>query len=370
MINLGETDNPYQIFESLNFKGEALTQADLVRNYVLMRFKHSLTHGSTQERIYDELWRPMERLLERNIDNFLWYYTVMQGYDVKKPKTYIAIRDYFDKSSSEEEIKASLNNMINSAKVCANLIDPSKEQNSYIKRELLWLKQFEATITYPFLLRVFASLKSGMLDEQVIIKSLRIINSFILRRAVCQEKRSALNKLFIRLTSKFPGGPKIDEWLVTELSKSPRSERWPDDSEFKNAMNNNSLYGKKEARILLERIEAYMAQKEVVDLHDQNITIEHIMPQTLTDEWKKELGDDHENVHQTYLDKIGNLTLTGYNSELSNADFSVKRQQYANSGIALNRELSNSHSWNANTIIARGESLAEIAIKIWPRPTN
>ena len=294
----------------------------------------------------------------------------MQKYDVKKPKTYITIKDYFNKLTSKKETKLSLLKVFNSAKIYSKFIDPLKETNPDIRRQLLWLERFEATITYPFLLRIFVSLESGLLNEQVVTDSLRIINSFILRRAVCQEGRPALNKLFIRLTSRFPDRPEVDEWLVTELSNSPRSERWPDDSEFKNTMNNNSLYGKKEARILLERIEAYIAQKEVVDLHDQNITIEHIMPQTLTDEWKKELGDHHENVHQTYLDKIGNLTLTGYNPELSNSDFSVKRQQYANSGIALNRELSNSHSWNANTIIARGKSLAEIAIKIWPRPTN
>ena len=94
------------------------------------------------------------------------------------------------------------------------------------------------------------------------------------------------------------------------------------------------------------------------------------MPQTLTDEWKKELGDDHENVHRTYLDTIGNLTLTGYNSELSNSSFLEKRKYYLESGIALNRELSTFESWNENNIVKRAESLAEIAIKIWIRPTT
>ena len=326
MIHLHETDDPYQIFESLNSKGEKLTQADLVRNYVLMKFRHSSTHGSTQKSIYDQLWWPMERLLERNINEFLWHYTIMQGYNVKKPKTYTAIREHFNRSSSEEEHEASLAKMSDSAKTYAKLMDSSKELNPAIKKELLSLNESTATITYPLLLRVFASFESGMLDEKVVIKSLQIINSFILRRAVCDEKRSALNKLFIRLTSNFPDKPEIDEWLVLELSKGLRSERWPDDIEFRNAIINNKVYGKKEAKILLESIETCMANKEIINLTTGKITIEHIMPQTLTDEWKKELGDDHENVYRTYLDTIGNLTLTGYNSELSNSSFFRKEK--------------------------------------------
>ena len=188
-----------------------------------------------------------------------------------------------------------------------------------------------------------------------------------MRRAVCLEKRSALNKLFIRLTSRFPDLEQIDEWLISELSKPVRSERWPDDVEFKNAIISNHLYGQKPARILLESIEAYLAGKEVVDLGSEKITIEHIMPQTLTDEWKNELGEECENVHRTYLDTMGNLTLTAYNSELSNLMFNKKMDNYSNSGIALNRDLSQFDHWGERQIIKRGEYLADIAIKVWPR---
>jgi len=369
MINLGESDDPYQIFESLNFKGEALTQADLVRNYVLMRFRRSLGDGGDQERIYTELWRPMEKILDRNIGNFLWHYTVVQKFDVKKPKTYIAVREFFNQYSSEEEIENALVRMFDNAKVYARFIDPSKEQNDVIQKELFWLKRFEATITYPLLLRIFDSFEAGKIDETITISALKALNSFILRRAVCLEKRSALNKLFIRLTSRFPDVSEIDEWLITELSKPLRSERWPDDAEFRDAIVNNNLYGKKEARILLESIEAYLSGKEVIDLGNHKITIEHIMPQNLTENWKAELGNDFENIHRTYLDTMGNLTLSAYNSELSNSEFSLKLDQYSRSGIALNRKLGFASTWSSEQIIKRGETLAKIAIKVWARPS-
>jgi len=367
MINLGEADDPYLIFESLNFKGEALTQADLVRNYILMRFRHSLDDGGIQERIYNEIWRPIETLLGKNIESFLWHYAVMEKFDVKKPKTYTAIKEHFNKSKTEEDVELSLVKIFENAKYYEKFIIPSKETNPLIQQELYWLFRFEATISYPLLLRLFSSLEEESIDENTVIKSLRVINSFILRRAVCLEKRSALNKLFIRLTSRFPDIEQIDEWLISELSKPVRSERWPDDVEFKNAIISNHLYGQKPARILLESIEAYLAGKEVVDLGSEKITIEHIMPQTLTDEWKNELGEEYENVHRTYLDTMGNLTLTAYNSELSNLMFSKKMDNYSNSGIALNRDLSQFERWGEKQIIKRGEYLANIAIKVWPR---
>lgn len=368
MINLGEADDPYLIFESLNFKGEALTQADLVRNYVLMRFRHSLQDGGIQERIYNEVWRPIESLLGKSIENFLWHYAVMEKYDVKKPKTYTVIREHFNKYESEEDVESSLIKMFKNSKYYERFITPSKEPNSLIQKELFWLQRFEATISYPLLLRLFSALEEGKFDEQVAIKSLRVINSFILRRAVCLEKRSALNKLFIRLTSRFPDIDQIDEWLISELSKPVRSERWPDDVEFKNAIVSNHLYGQKPARVLLESIEAYLAGKEVIDLSNEKISIEHIMPQTLTDDWTQELGPDYENTHRTYLDTMGNLTLTAYNSELSNLPYKSKRENFLNSGFALNRSLSSFESWGEKQIIQRGEELADIAIKVWSRP--
>jgi hypothetical protein len=202
----------------------------------------------------------------------------------------------------------------------------------------------------------------------VLVKCLKHLNSFIIRRAACDEKRSALNKLFANISSKVPTeGGHVDEWLGTELVNRVRSERWPDDEEFSNALQRNVLYGTKVGRLILEKIELYLAGKEVINLNNGQISVEHIMPQTLNEAWKLELGSDYEEIHKTYKDSLGNLTLTAMNSELGNMTFSEKRKIYTDSGLALNRQLNDYSKWGKDEIINRSSELSKYAIQIWPR---
>lgn len=366
MINLGEADDPYLIFESLNFKGEPLSQADLVRNYILMRFRYSLGDGGEQERIYREIWHPMESRLGIAIEDFLWHYAIKDGDNVKKPKIYIAIKDKLSATKESNDVELKIGEMNKASINYIKFLDPLKEMDNSIKKELILLGRLEATISYPILINLFSAHDNNQFDENVLLKCLRHINSFIVRRAVCGEKRSALNKLFVNIASRIPTDMnEADEWISGELAKRVRSERWPDDSEFKNAIMTANLYGTKAARIVLEGIEAYLAGKEVIDLSSDKITIEHIMPQTISDEWREELGDD--DVYRKYLDTLGNLTLTGFNSELGNLSFAEKKNKYYESGIAMNRELYKFEKWSESEILKRAETLANYAIKIWAR---
>lgn len=366
MINLGEADDPYLIFESLNFKGEPLSQADLVRNYILMRFRYSLGDGGEQERIYREMWHPMESRLGLAFEDFLWHYAIKDGDNVKKPKVYSSLKGTFGSFKESSEVEAHVGEMNKASINYLKFLDPEREANHQIKKELVLLGRLEATISYPILINLFSACDNGQFDDDVLLKCLRHINSFIVRRAVCDEKRAALNKLFANIASRIPSDVvEVDEWIATELARRIRSERWPDDAEFRQAMLTNNLYGTKAARIVLDGIEAYLAGKEVVDLNSNKITIEHIMPQSLSPDWRHEIGQD-DDVHRRYVDTLGNLTLTGLNSELGNMGFSEKRKIYSESGISMNRDISKCDRWSLTEIQARSEMLADYAIKLWP----
>lgn len=368
MINLGEADDPYVIFESLNAKGEPLAQSDLVRNYVLMQFKNSLEPNGDQEKVYREIWQPMEFRLGANFGDFLWHYTIKDGNNVKKPKLYSAIKQKLSSLNNKAGIINQLDDMNKSSMFYEKFLDPSKERNPSLQKELFLLDRFEATISYPILLKLFSAFDNSQFEVDALVNCLRHLNSFIVRRAACDEKRSALNKLFANISSRLPtDSDTVDEWLGTELSNRVRSERWPDDIEFSSAIRNNVLYGTKVGRIILEKVELFLAGKEVVDLNNGQITVEHIMPQTLSDDWKKELGPDFEETHNSYKDTLGNLTLTGMNSELGNMLFSEKQKIYIESGFALNRQLSSYSRWGKDEIVSRSETIARYAIQLWPR---
>lgn len=366
MINLGETDDPYLIFESLNFKREPLSQADLVRNYILMRFRYSLGDGGEQERIYREIWHPMESRLGLAFEDFLWHYAIKSGDNVKKPKIYSSLKCTFSALRDVSEVEAHIGEMNKASINYARFLNPEKEKNHQIKKELALLNRLEATISYPILIKLFSACDNGQFDEDVLLKCLRHINSFIVRRTVCDEKRSALNKLFANIASRIPDDVvEMDAWIGAELARRARSERWPDDTEFRQAILSNNLYGTKAARIVLDGIEAHLAGKEVVDLNSNKITIEHIMPQTLSPDWQHEIGQDND-AHKKYVDTLGNLTLTGLNSELGNMSFSEKKKIYSESGISMNRDISKCDRWSSTEIQTRAEELANYAIKLWP----
>ncbi len=371
MINLGEADDPYLIFESLNFKGEPLTQADLVRNYILMLFKHSLGSGGEQERVYREIWHPLEkRIGSDHLDDFLRQYASMTRDKVKKPNVYKVIKDRFVSLKSAIELEAELGEMAQHSIYYQRFLQPNLEQRRKIRKRLEALGKMEVSISYPLLLRLFRACDQQQFGDDVLEECLAIVESLILRRTVVDEKRSALNKLFLRLSRQLPSEGKASEWLLNELSRTVRSERWPDNEEFEKAITESTLYGTKGIRLLLEGVEACLAGKELIDLNEPNITVEHIMPQTLTKEWREMLGPNCEEIHKKWLHTAGNLTLTAYNSEMSNAPFGEKRKRYEDSGIAMNRWIAKQEVWGEEQIRARANELAKIAKTIWVKPTS
>ena len=369
MINLGDSDDPYLIFESLNFKGEPLNQADLVRNYVLMRFRHSISAGGEQERVYLNHWRPMEDQLGGNLPEFLRHYAMKAGDNIKQGGIYAATKAHLKNMDSSEKVEAEVKQMQAFASIYAKLITPALESNPAILKRLDHIKELEVTTSYPLLLRLFGARTEGSMTDPELEKCLGLIESFVVRRAVCNVPTNALNKLFLQWVKNFPGKDHA-AWLHTSMSSGGGGRRFPADTEFEEAFTNQPQYGRGTTRFILCRLEQSFEHKEPVDL--ATATIEHVLPQTMTPEWESELGTGHKEVHARLIDTLGNLTLTGYNPELGNITFSEKKAKLQNTHIELNRWILEQANWRGLEIVVRARGLLKTANTIWvaPAPTT
>lgn len=365
MINLGDDDDPYLIFESLNFKGEPLTQADLVRNYILMRFRHSMSVGGEQERIYTKYWAPMEQRLGENITEFLRHYAMKGGDNVYQRGIYAATKALLKGMSEPAEVEVELVQMTNFSVIYASILDPSLEQNPSIRKRLTSLKILDVGTSYPLLLRLFEARHFGKIGIDNLEKCLELIESFVVRRAVCVVPTNALNKLFLQWARQFPQENHVD-WLHSSMSAGAGGRRFPNDAEFGENFRKFAQYGRGYTRYILLRLEEAFGHKERVDL--TNATIEHLMPQTMTPEWEDEVGLQADAVHARLKDTFGNLSLTGYNTELGNLPFREKKAKLANTHIELNRFVLEQERWDEGAITRRAEAMFATAISLWFGP--
>jgi hypothetical protein len=293
------------------------------------------------------------------------------GTVINKKDVYFALKKRLEKKESKDVIE-SLGELSAYSVYYEKLLNPDKESVKSIQERLLRLNDIEVTVAYPFLLNIYKDYESKSISKDDFAEILDIVENFLIRRFICNIQTHGLNKIFPYLYEK--SKEKLIEGIKKELSSSP--QKYPKDSDFKQAFKEAKLYvksgeAKKKGRVILERLELYQ-NKEPVNLRKQNpdgkpsITIEHIMPQTPTDWWKEHLGDDWESIYKEYLNNIGNLTLSGVNSENSNHSFPEKKKNFEkSSNLKLNKWLIKVNEWNEKTIQKRAEHLAEMALEIW-----
>jgi len=364
MINLADSDDPYLIFESLNHKGEPLTQSDLVRNYVLMRFPHSLDRGGEQERVYAEYWKPLQATLSENLTDFLGHYSMKDGESVKRGSVYAAIKGQLT-NQNDAELRATLQSMVRHGAYYRAFVDPETEIRSDVRHYLSAFRELDFGTSYPLLLRLFDATERGKASQPELVRSLRMIESFSVRRSVCHMPTHGLNKLFVSWAKRFDENqPAV--WLAETMSSATGGHRWPRDPEFVESLTNDQQYGRKHLRYLLKAFERSYGHKEAVDLAPA--TIEHILPQQLSDGWIEAIGHDHVDVQAKWVDTLGNLTLTAYNPELGNRPFDEKKAMLKDSHIDLNRWICEQSRWDGETIAARASVLCGIAKSLWPGP--
>ena len=247
------------------------------------------------------------------------------------------------------------------------LLVPKEEPDTLVSRSLSRLNRWGGQTSYPFLLNAYRLYEGGAIDAGEFAEVLGIIESFLVRRMFARVHTGQLNRLFLSLYHQLPEGAGLAEGTRAVLSEPSR--RWPRDDDFRKAVVELPLYtdGRAEQRrLILETMEESYGTKEPVDL--SALTIEHVMPRTLTAEWLAALGEFAEERHQRLVHTIGNLTLTGYNSELSNGPFHAKRAKLAQSNVEMNKEIAREEKWGFAQIEERGEWLAELALAIWPGP--
>jgi uncharacterized protein with ParB-like and HNH nuclease domain len=361
-IILDEKDNPHRIFESLNGKGRPLSQADLIRNYFFMRI-----HEREHERLHTEIWRPMQRRVgEEALTDFVRHYLTRLGRAVRETDVYTSLKALVDQDRDHTPAHH-LKELARFAEYYGILLHPEDLPNPRIRERLTRLNRLEVTVAYPFLLSVFADLAAGKIREGTVVEILDTLENYLLRRFVCGVPSHGLNKVFPGL---YDQATRADEDLAlgvqTILAASPRN--YPKDDAFRDRLMAARLYGggerREKTKLILERLEAGSASKEVVP--GTSLTIEHVMPQSLTETWTSHLGAEAEEDHEELLHTLGNLTLTGYNSELGNASFDEKKKHFAKSNLALNRYFDSVQSWTAEEIERRAEALADSAIALWP----
>jgi uncharacterized protein with ParB-like and HNH nuclease domain len=355
-ISLAKDENPYLIFETLNARGTPLTQGDLIRNFVFMNIKDE----KQQQNVYKGTWLPMEMELGDGLTNFLRHFLLMEGGEIRSREVYVTTKERYSGKTSEQFVQL-IDQLSTHASYYEKLLDPSKEGEVSLNSRLERLRDWDVTTAYPLLLRLYEYHATGELTTGDFVKALSLIESYLVRRVVLNYSGRSLNRYFPAISKS------IDKHNVLgSMSEGLKAYGWPEDGVFGQALRTNPLYFGSGVRNILFRLEESYHHKEPANL--DNVSVEHIMPQTLNDDWMKELGDSYDEIHQTWLHTLGNLTLSAYNPELSNKSFAEKKETYNASNLELNKYVSKFNKWNQDSIQQRAQVLADRAVNVWPRP--
>lgn len=367
-------DNPQLIFESMNSTGLELSQADLIRNYILMGLEPKL-----QTELYKIYWRPMERAFGQaayvvHFDAFMRHYLTAKTGDIPNLReVYVAFKGF------ARGLKGDTRDLVSdihayASYYCAMAL--GTESDAALKQAFHDLRELKVDVAYPFLLDVYHDYKQGRLTSDEVLRIVRLVESYVFRRAICAIPTNSLNKTFAGM-SRTLKKDRYFESVQAAFLLLPSYRRFPGDDEFQREVKVRDLYNFRSRSYWLRRFENN-GRKERVMVEDY--TIEHILPQNdaLSKEWQAELGTDWQRVQQEWLHTLGNLTLTGYNSEYSDRPFAYKRDQvtdkdgnpvgFAHSPLKLNLGLGKVNTWDEAAIKARAERLAVDATKVWGAP--
>ena len=379
-IKLDEDDDPQLIFESLNSTGLDLSEADKIRNYLLMSLA-----PAEQDDLYTRYWNPIEESTKYDPSSFVRdYLTMKQGKIGRIDKIYFIFKEY---AENERIGRAELlEEMHHYAKIYSQ-IDNANMGTEKINRKLNQVRTLDSTVAYPFYMAFFDYAEKNGLSEEEKYRVLDIVEAYWARRIICNLPSNALNKVFATLhrdvlnnMNKAVEGtnPTYTDVLIYLLLKKGRSSVFPKDDEVKEDFATRQVY-KMPANLrmfILERMENRDSKEchdVVKQLTEKTISIEHIMPQTLSDKWKDALGEEWERIHQQYLHTMANLTLTGYNSQYSNLAFIEKRDMekgFNDSAFRLNNYVKSCNQWTEAEMKQRQHDLLEVFMRLWPMPST
>ncbi len=365
-----DQDNPQLIFESMNSTGRELSQADLIRNFILMGLE-----PDHQTQLYEDHWRPMEVEFGQEaygsyFDSFMRHYlTVKTGEIPNIRDVYEAFKNHVRSNDSHaagvDQLVADIHAY--ARYFCAMAL--GKETDKDLAEAFRDLRELKVDVAYPFLLELYHDYQAGFLPKEHLLEAVRLTEAYVFRRAVCAIPTNSMNKTFATFGRVF----KKDRYLESiqaHFMLLPSYRRFPKDEEFKREIKVRDLYKFRSRSYWLRRMENHNRKERV--LVDE-YTIEHILPQNenLSPAWQEALGPEWQRIQQTWLHTLGNLTLTGYNSEYSDRPFPSKRDMeggFKESPLKLNAKLGEVEIWNEAAIQARADRLAEQAVAVWKAP--
>ena len=376
VVQLDSNDNAQEIFERINSTGIELKLADKIRNFVLMT-------DVKQDELYDKYWLKAEKLLNiiPNKDQmssfFLDYLNMKLDGNIKESEAYDRFKQLFTEKNYTHE--SMLQEILHYAKQYyvfkngdLNIEDEYLKIGKKSNNALLGLRKLNQTTVYLFLFKVFDDKKEGYLNNDELSKILDFLLSYLIRRSICEINSNSLRGFFktlhARVFNDIENKNNYYDSIVSFMMQLNTNDAIPDDDEFKIALMENNLYRK---NALCNYLLISLENQGKEHLDTEKLTIEHILPQNknISDSWKNMLGENYQEIKDRYLHTLGNLSLTGYNSELSDKSFENKKKELSNSVshvTYLNEDVLNQEVWNQSTIEKRANRLANKLIQLYP----
>lgn len=361
-------DDAQAIFESLNSTGKELSESDLIRNYVLMGLE-----PTEQTYVYEHLWRPMELLFvyetqDSVMDRFFRDYLTMKITRIPKQDRVYEEFKLYHLNCEFSTIRELCQDLLTYAKYYTDMVF-KRSSNPALKSLYEDINDLRMEVSYPFLLKVYNDYAEGIISEDDLKLIIRLCISYVFRRSICDIPTNSLNKTFATLKNEIKPDDYVNSIKAFFVMRNDYKE-FPDDDKFAAAFVSRDIYTMRSRNFILSHLENYGNKAPIII---ENYTIEHIMPQnsSLSPEWQQMLGAKWREVQKTYLHTIGNLTLTAYNSEMSDHPFMVKMDMeggFKESALRLNAYVVKLNEWNEQTIKERAALLADKAKQIWAYP--
>ncbi|MFJ9039083.1 DUF262 domain-containing protein [Streptomyces sp. NPDC102406] len=365
-------DNVYRIFESINNTGVGLSQSDLLRNYVFMLLP------KRGERVYDELWLPMQQSLgPKNLELLVWLDLIVRGHSkTKQSEIYREQQKRLQPlANNEEALQREIEQLAERGRRFLHIIEPQRTSSPALRAVLERLATWGGQTHYPLALHLLDLVDAGRTTPEDAAQALLYVESYLVRRLICQTPTTGLNRIFMEapkeLETDRPAAEAVRRFL------SGRRRRWPSDEELREAVRSKPFYwsGRPPQRsYILRRLEESYRSTEPVDFAKASLSVEHVLPQRPAPQWFELLADETEpnqtpqELHDSLVHTLGNLTLTGDNSKLSNHPFQRKQQILESSALRMNLEIASAERWGKAEILARADRLTERAVELWPGP--
>ncbi|MDQ0239524.1 DUF4268 domain-containing protein [Arthrobacter bambusae] len=370
VVTAEPSDNAHRIFESLNNTGLRLTQSDLLKNYLFMRL------GDRAEMVYENIWLPLEKKLDsENLELLFWLDLAQRDERAKQSDTYVGQQHRLESLKTIDEVEAEVIRIANLGEVLATILKPAGEKHPEIRRRLTRIRAWGSTTAYPLVMQILARRAAGTAVEDEVVRALTYLESYFVRRIVIGRATANLNRTLLQAVGAISDADHIDTALREYLSRGRKY--FATDPQVREAVTTIAFYWQgrgPQKKLILQWLEEAYRPKEIVELDPRHLTIEHVLPQTMTDSVRDTFAAgfspaaDIDYEHERVVHTLGNLTLSGYNSELSNKPFDEKRKMLAKSGVSMNQAIAAHPTWGVDEISARSAELAEKIIELWPGP--